>query len=77
MGAEKGQTSLETALNGISLIRNLLQDCKIPQNISELGISKSEIPGLAKSALNVQRLLKNNVREVSLEDAISIYETAF
>ncbi len=32
---------------------------------------------MAESAMTVTRLLKNNVRELSLEDAESIYEAAY
>jgi len=77
MGAEKDETIAETALNGIKLIQEIISNCKIPSRLSEIGIKKDAIPSLAKSALNVQRLLKNNVREVTLNDAIGIYNTAF
>jgi alcohol dehydrogenase class IV len=77
MGAKKGQTPSETAQNGISLIRTLLHDCNVPLHLSEIGISQQSIPSLAKSAMEVQRLLKNNVREITLEDAISIYTLAY
>jgi alcohol dehydrogenase len=77
LGAKKEETPALTALNGITIIRNLINVCKVPSRLSETGIAKDAIPSLAKSALNVQRLLKNNVREITLNDAISIYNAAF
>jgi alcohol dehydrogenase len=77
LGAEKGKTPAITASNGVALIHKLINNCKIPSRLSEVGITQEDIPSLAKSALNVQRLLKNNVREVTLNDAVEIYNTAF
>jgi alcohol dehydrogenase len=77
LGAEKGETPAITASNGVAIIRKLIHNCKIPSRLSEVEITKEDIPFLAKSALNVQRLLKNNVREVTLNDAVEIYNTAF
>lgn len=62
---------------GISAIRILMERCGVPSTISELGIPREAIPGMAASALKVQRLLKNNPREVTLEDAIQIYTNAY
>jgi len=77
LGAEKGSTLALTAENGISLIRKINRNCTIPSRLSEIGIPENAIPALAKSALNVQHLLKNNVREVSYNDAVEIYTKAF
>jgi alcohol dehydrogenase class IV len=77
MGADKGYNDSETAQNGIALLRDLMQDCNVPITLSAIGIPESAIPSLAKSALNVQRLLKNNPREVTYEDALGIYNIAF
>lgn len=77
LGAKKGASDYETASNGINFIRSLLIDCKIPTHISELGIPKEDIPRIAKSALNVQRLLVNNPREIFYDDAVNIYNIAY
>jgi alcohol dehydrogenase class IV len=45
--------------------------------LSEIKIPKDSIPKIAEMALKVQRLLKNNVRDVSLGDAEGIYEQAY
>ena len=45
--------------------------------LSELNIPRDAIPRMAAAALKVTRLLKNNVREMTLRDAIEIYEAAY
>lgn len=77
LGAEPGENALETARNGVALLRTLLRDCGIRDGLSTLGIPENAIPDMARSAMNVTRLLKNNPREISREDAEQIYRTAF
>lgn len=77
IGAKAGTTRTETARNGINLIKSLINDCAIPSRLSAIGIPADVIDQLATSAMEVQRLLKNNIREVTHEDAKSIYQSAF
>ncbi|MFI1773605.1 iron-containing alcohol dehydrogenase [Thalassobellus citreus] len=58
---------------GIEKIEALSRACNIPQKLSEIGVSENDIPELADIAMKVTRLLKNNPREVTREDAINIY----
>lgn len=67
----------QVAARGVELIRALNHDCGIPAHIAELGVPASAIDGLAKSALTVQRLLVQNPRTVTLQDARDIYQRAF
>ena len=76
MGAELVSSDEQTARNGIEKIRQLIADCDIPSRLSEVDIPLDAIDGLAEGAIKVQRLLKNNPREVTLEDAKSIYRSA-
>lgn len=66
----------EAAREGIRFIRDMIRDFSIPARLSDLNISESEIEKMAESALKIQRLLKNNVRPVLLDDAIDIYRKA-
>lgn len=77
LGVETGFSEEDTAFAGIELIRNMIADFGIPSRLSELGIKKDEIVEMAYSAIKIQRLLKNNVREVSLMNAIYIYMKAW
>ncbi|WP_435139323.1 iron-containing alcohol dehydrogenase [Formosa sp. A9] len=62
------------ALAGIARIEQLGKDCGIPQRLTDIGITKTDIPELATIAMKVTRLLKNNPRTVTEADAIGIYE---
>lgn len=77
MGAAPGASDAETALEGVTRVRQLIHDCQVPSRLSELDIPSEAIPEMAHAAMEIQRLLKNNVREVKLDDAISIYQTAY
>ena len=64
----------KTALAGIEKLIELSKACKIPQRLTEIGITEKILPELADIAMNVTRLLKNNPRIVTKEDAIEIYK---
>ena len=49
----------------------------LPTTLQQMNIAKSDLNLLAEEAMLQQRLLINNPREVSLEDALAIYEQAF
>jgi alcohol dehydrogenase class IV len=76
MGAEQAASEEQTARNGIEKIRQLIADCDIPSRLSAVDIPLDAIDSLAEGAIKVQRLLKNNPRKVTLEDAKSIYRSA-
>jgi alcohol dehydrogenase class IV len=75
-GIEKGSPERK-AKAGIQAIKDLIKDCGVTSTLSELGIPQDAIPRMAESAMKIQRLLVNNPREVTLEDAIEIYENAY
>ena len=47
------------------------------QTLRDLGIPRDAIPAMADGALTVTRILKNNPRPVTKEDAVAIYEEAY
>ncbi len=65
------------AMKGILRIREIMQACKVPENLRSMGVTAASIPLLAEEAMKIQRLLKNNPRTVLFEDAINIYEKTF
>ncbi len=77
LGAPQKATAEETARAGVAVVRQLMSDCGLPSKLSEIGIPESAIPEMAASAVKIQRLMKNNIREISVDDAISIYQKAF
>lgn len=52
----------------------IVEHLNIPKKLDELGVHDVPIGWLAKAGLEQQRLLTNNKREVTLEDAKAIYQ---
>jgi len=77
LGCTKGVDDYETAKKGIEKIKELITECKVIARLRDLDIPQSAIPTMAKDALKIQRLLKNNPRHISEEDAIDIYNEAY
>ncbi len=74
LGVKLQGTDEEIAEAGIEKIIEISKACGIPQHLSYIGITENILSELADIAMNVTRLLKNNPREVSKEDAIEIYK---
>ena len=77
LGGENGKDDMETAQRGLDIICGLSNQCGIPSKISELGISYDDLEEMAESAMTVTRLLKNNLREITYKDALTIYRSAW
>lgn len=77
LGAELKASDEETAREGVAIVRRLMQQCKLPLKLSEIGIPEESIPAMASSAVKIQRLMKNNIREILVDDAIGIYQKAY
>ncbi len=77
LGVERAPTPLATAERGVEFIAELSRCCGIPQRLSELGVPRTAVPEMARAAMQVTRLLKNNPRAVTEADAVRIYEAAF
>jgi alcohol dehydrogenase class IV len=77
MGEPAGANDLDTATRGLARIADLSRRCGVPQRLSEIGIPQSAIERMAIAAMTVTRLLERNVREMTLNDAIAIYRSAF
>ena len=76
-GETAGHTAAETAQRGVDFIYRLAEAVGIPKKLSELGIPQTAVDGMAKAAMQVQRLLKNNPREVTEQDARDIYNSLY
>ena len=77
LGCEPGANDEDTALRGIEFVTQLSRDCGIPQTLAEIGIPQSAVPEMAEAAMKQQRLLRNNPRPVTLQDAIDIYNSLY
>ena len=77
LGCQPGKNDEETAQRGVEFIYRLAEAVGIPQKLTDLGIPQTAVPGMAKAAMQVQRLLKNNPREVTEQDARDIYNSLY
>ena len=77
LGCQPGKDDNETAMRGVEFIYQLAEAVGIPQKLSDLGIPQTAVDGMAKAAMEVQRLLKNNPREVTEHDARDIYNSLY
>ena len=77
MGCELGKNDEETAQRGVDFIYQLADAVGIPKKLTDLGIPQTAVDGMAKAAMEVQRLLKNNPREVTEQDARDIYNSLY
>ncbi len=76
MGAPRGTSDEATARAGLDLIRELSAHCRVPAKLTDVGVPAGAVPGMARAAMTVTRLLERNVREVTVADAEAIYRKA-
>ena len=77
LGCEPGKNDEETAQRGVDFIYRLAAAVGIPDKLTALSIPQTAVDGMAKAAMQVQRLLKNNPREVTEQDARNIYNSLY
>jgi alcohol dehydrogenase len=77
LGCERKETDEATSYAGVQKIRELIKACGIPVTLKEVNVPESSIPQMAIDAMKIQRLLKNNPREITEQDAINIYKAAY
>ena len=77
LGCQPGKDDEETAQRGVDFIYRLAQAVGIPDKLTTLGIPQTAVDGMAKAAMQVQRLLRNNPREVTEQDAKDIYNSLY
>lgn len=77
LGVEPASTHTATAERGIVKLEQLMARCPMHTRVSEFGVPKEALPRLAKAAMTVTRLLKNNPRTLTEADALQIYLSAW
>ena len=73
-----GQPACATA-SGEAFIRAMTEQVMglgLERSLREVGVTEADLPTLASDAMKVQRLLVNNPRNVSYEDALALYHQA-
>ncbi len=77
LGVQPGANEKETALRGVERVRTLMAACQLPLRLRDAGVGNNRFEEMAAAALRIQRLLKNNPREVTEADAVQIYQAAY
>jgi alcohol dehydrogenase class IV len=72
-----GISELDAAEAAVKFIERLSDDLRVPRRLRDVGIPESAIHQMAESAMKVTRLLVNNPRKITLEDANAIYKSAY
>ena len=57
----------------ISRMDEIVKKLQIPTSLQEFGVPKEDLDGLVEAGMQVKRLLVNNMREITPEDARNIY----
>jgi len=55
----------------------LMADLEIPSRLRDLQVPEEAIPKMAQGVMKVTRLLANNPRRITLQDAERIYRNAW
>jgi alcohol dehydrogenase class IV len=73
----EGLSELDGAETAVKFVERLSDDLRVPRRLRDVGIPEKAIPGLAEAAMKVTRLLANNPRKITLDDAVTIYKSAY
>ena len=57
----------------ISRMDEIVKKLRIPTSLQEFGVPKEDLEGLVEAGMQVKRLLVNNMREITPDDARNIY----
>jgi alcohol dehydrogenase class IV len=77
LGAAPAASHEATAEAGIAQLWQLIDATGLEMSLSALGIDEKDTPQLAAAGLGVTRLMKNNPRPMTQQDAEAIYHAAF
>ena len=70
-------TPREGAKQAAVAVTSLMEDLEMPETLSDLDIPEDGLEELADMAMNLGRVLDNNPRIITRDDALFIYEEAF
>ena len=66
----------EAAARFVESLDAICRDCKVPASLAEVGVAQKDLERMATDAMKQTRLLVNNPREVTYDDAYAIYSEA-
>jgi alcohol dehydrogenase class IV len=74
---DAGGSDEARALALIEALEQLIHDLDLPATLAAAAVREDSLETLAEDAMQQQRLLVNNPREVSFDDALAIYRHAY
>jgi alcohol dehydrogenase class IV len=66
----------QAAARFVQSLEAICRDCKVPASLAEVGVARQDLERMAADAMKQTRLLVNNPREVTYDDAFAIYAEA-
>ena len=72
-----GAPDSEAAAAFVAAISDRVAAMPYAQSLQAAGVKQDDLPMLAQDAMKIGRLLVNNPRDVTLEDALALYQAAF
>jgi len=74
---DTARNSQEVCAEFIERLAALSATVGLPQKLREVGITRGDLPSMASDAMKQIRLLVNNPRKVTEQDALAIYQAAW
>lgn len=71
-----GRGPAERAAALPAMLADLCRRLEVPARLTDVGIAADDLPTLAEDAMRQTRLLVNNPRDVTLDDALALYREA-
>jgi alcohol dehydrogenase class IV len=72
----EGLSMRDAALKAAEAVANLCADVSVPK-LSQIGVKEGDLDSFAEIGVGISRLIDNNPRKVTLEDAKKIYRESF
>ncbi|MDD5288066.1 MAG: iron-containing alcohol dehydrogenase [Dehalococcoidales bacterium] len=73
----EGISSEELAQRGVTAVKALVKDIGIPGRLRDINVPRETLECMAKSTMEVTRLLENNPRKLTLDDVRGIWQKAW
>jgi len=77
LNLSQGNLHMENAEKLVAFLHQFCHQLDIPSGLRHFGIQEDDIPALAAEAIKVERLLKNNPRQLTVNDIEAIYREAY
>ena len=73
-GEKTCATAEEKSAYMVAWMEQIVRDLEIPTSLKEFGVPEEDLDGLVEAGMQVTRLLVNNMRQVTPDDARAIYQ---